>query len=91
VNQETWERVEEFRLGETVESDHLEIALGSEWEGKNREGKGWEIGIIAIFNTSEQSSAFNHEYGSWASEPKARTPTVQIVEVSKFMCFNSFL
>jgi hypothetical protein len=29
---------------------------------------------IAIFNTSEQSSAFNHEYGSWASEPKARQP-----------------
>jgi hypothetical protein len=33
---------------------------------------------ITIFNTSEQSSAFNHEYGSWASEPKARTPTVVI-------------
>jgi hypothetical protein len=28
---------------------------------------------FAIFNTSEQSSAFNYEYGSWASEPKART------------------
>jgi hypothetical protein len=27
---------------------------------------------IAIFNTSEQSSAFSHEYGSWASEPKVR-------------------
>jgi hypothetical protein len=79
VNEETWERVEEFRIGETVESDHLEIALGSEWEGKNREGKGWGIGIIAIFNTSEQSSAFNREYGSWASEPKARTPTVRVI------------
>jgi hypothetical protein len=22
--------------------------------------------IIAVFNTSEQSSAFDHEYGSWA-------------------------
>jgi hypothetical protein len=33
--------------------------------------------LIAIFNTSEQSGAFNHEYGSWASEPKARTPTIQ--------------
>jgi hypothetical protein len=85
VNEETWERVEEFRIGETVESDHLEIALGSEWERKNREGKGWGIGIIAIFNTSEQSSAFNHEYGSWASEPKARIPTAQRVEVSKFI------
>jgi hypothetical protein len=31
---------------------------------------------IAIFNTSDQSSAFNRGYGSWASEPKARTPTV---------------
>jgi hypothetical protein len=32
---------------------------------------------MAIFNTSEQSSAFNHEDGSWASEPKARNPTVR--------------
>jgi hypothetical protein len=36
--------------------------------------------LIAIFNTSEQSSAFNHEYVSWASEPKARTPTVQVIK-----------
>jgi hypothetical protein len=36
------------------------------------------IGRIAISNTSEQSSAFNHEYGSWAAEPKARTPNVQV-------------
>jgi hypothetical protein len=35
---------------------------------------------IAIFNTSEQSSAFNHEYASWASEPKARTPTVRVIK-----------
>jgi hypothetical protein len=35
---------------------------------------------IAIFNTSEQSSAFNHEYGSCASEPKARTPTVRVIK-----------
>jgi hypothetical protein len=33
--------------------------------------------IIAIFNTSEQSSGFNHEYENWASEPKARTQNVQ--------------
>jgi hypothetical protein len=41
VNEEAWERVEEFRIGERVESDHLEIALRSEGEGKNREGKRW--------------------------------------------------
>jgi hypothetical protein len=34
---------------------------------------------IAIFNTSEQSSAFNHEYGSWASELKAGIPTVRVI------------
>jgi hypothetical protein len=34
---------------------------------------------ITIFNTSEQSSAFNHEYGSWASEPKVRTPTLRVI------------
>jgi hypothetical protein len=27
MNEESWERVEEFRIGERVESDHLEIAL----------------------------------------------------------------
>jgi hypothetical protein len=27
VNEEAWERVEEFRIGDRVESDHLEIAL----------------------------------------------------------------
>jgi hypothetical protein len=36
VNEEAWERVEDFRIGEKVESDHLEIALR-----KNREGKRW--------------------------------------------------
>jgi hypothetical protein len=30
--------------------------------------------VNSYFNTSEQSSAFNHEYGNWASEPKASTP-----------------
>jgi hypothetical protein len=28
-------------------------------------------------NSHEQSSAFNHGYGNWASEPKASTPTVR--------------
>jgi hypothetical protein len=36
--------------------------------------------LIAVFNTSDQSSAFNHEYVSWASEPKARTPTVLVIK-----------
>jgi hypothetical protein len=27
MNEKSWERVEEFRIGERVESDHLEIAL----------------------------------------------------------------
>jgi hypothetical protein len=36
--------------------------------------------LIVIFNTNEQSSAFNHEYVSWASEPKARTPTVLVIK-----------
>jgi hypothetical protein len=44
-NEEAWERVEEFRMGERVESDQFEIALRNEGEGKNREGKGWGIGI----------------------------------------------
>jgi hypothetical protein len=39
VNEEAWERVEEFRIEERA-ADHL--ALG---EGKNREGKGLGIGI----------------------------------------------
>jgi hypothetical protein len=39
---------------------------------------------MAIFNTSEQSGAFNHEYGRWASEPKARTPTVRECIISVF-------
>jgi hypothetical protein len=32
--------------------------------------------IVVFTNTSEQSSAFSHESGSWASEPKVRTPPV---------------
>jgi hypothetical protein len=35
------EIVEEFRRGERVESDHLEIALRKRRGGKNREGKWW--------------------------------------------------
>jgi hypothetical protein len=46
VNEEALERVEEFRIGERVESElsrnSFEEAKGRE---RNREGKGWEIGI----------------------------------------------
>jgi hypothetical protein len=41
VNEEAWERVEEFRIGERIKSDHLEIALR-----KRRGGKGQKrIGV----------------------------------------------
>jgi hypothetical protein len=40
VNEEAWERVEEFRIKERAKSDHLEIALRKRRGGKNREGKG---------------------------------------------------
>jgi hypothetical protein len=36
VNEEAWERVEEFRIGERVESDHLEITLRKRKGEKNR-------------------------------------------------------
>jgi hypothetical protein len=37
VNEEAWEGVEEFRIGKR--------ALRKRRDGKNREGKGWGIGI----------------------------------------------
>jgi predicted DNA-binding WGR domain protein len=40
VNEEAWERVEEFRIGERVESDHLEIALRKRRRGKEQRKKG---------------------------------------------------
>jgi hypothetical protein len=40
VNEEAWERVEEFRIGERVESDHLEIALSKRRRGKEQKRKG---------------------------------------------------
>ncbi|KAJ3619462.1 hypothetical protein MTP99_005142 [Tenebrio molitor] len=42
VNEEAWERVEEFRIGEKVESDHLEIALRKRRRGKEQRRK--EVG-----------------------------------------------
>jgi hypothetical protein len=44
VNEEAWERVEEFGIGEGVESDYFEIALSLRMRRGGQE-KGWEIGI----------------------------------------------
>jgi hypothetical protein len=38
VNEEEWERVEEFRIGERVESDHLPLEISI--EEKNHEQRG---------------------------------------------------
>jgi hypothetical protein len=40
VNEEAWERVEEFGIGERPESDHLEIALKKRREVKEQRRKG---------------------------------------------------
>jgi hypothetical protein len=45
VNEEAWKRVEEFRIGERVESDHLQIALRKRRGGKEQKRKGWGMGI----------------------------------------------
>jgi hypothetical protein len=39
INEEAWERVEEFRIEERVESDHLEIALRKRRGGKEQRRK----------------------------------------------------
>jgi hypothetical protein len=43
VNQEAWERVEEFRIGGRVESDHLPLEISIEANNEER-GKGRETG-----------------------------------------------
>jgi hypothetical protein len=40
VKEEAWERVEEFRIGERVKSDHLEIALRRRRGGKKQRRRG---------------------------------------------------
>jgi hypothetical protein len=45
VNEEAWEKVEEFRIEERVELDHLEIALRKGKRGKEQKRKGVKIGI----------------------------------------------
>jgi hypothetical protein len=39
VNKEAWERIEEFKVGERVESDHHEIALRRRRRGKKQRKK----------------------------------------------------
>jgi hypothetical protein len=39
ANEEAWERVEKFRIGERVESDHLQIALSKRRGGKEQRRK----------------------------------------------------
>jgi hypothetical protein len=40
VNEEAWERVEEFRIGERVESDHLPLEISIEGTNHEERGKG---------------------------------------------------
>jgi hypothetical protein len=40
VNEEPWESVEEFKIGDRAESDHLEIALRKRRGGKEQRRKG---------------------------------------------------
>jgi hypothetical protein len=40
VSEELWEKVDEFRIGERRESDHLEIALRKRRGGKEQRRKG---------------------------------------------------
>jgi hypothetical protein len=49
VNEEPWERVEEFRIGEKVESDLLEIALRKRRGGKEQRSKGVGDGNKTVY------------------------------------------
>jgi hypothetical protein len=40
VNEEEWERVEEFRIGKRVESDHLPLEISIEENNHEQRGKG---------------------------------------------------
>jgi hypothetical protein len=40
VNEEAWESVEEFRIGERVESDHLPLEISIEGTNHKERGKG---------------------------------------------------
>jgi hypothetical protein len=57
VNEEAWERVEEFRIGERVELDHLEIALGKRRGGKEqrRIGIGIKLFIFCFLEFESES------------------------------------
>jgi hypothetical protein len=40
VNEETWERVQEFRIGERVKSDYLPLEISTEGTNHDERGKG---------------------------------------------------
>jgi hypothetical protein len=40
VNEEAWERIEEFRIKERVESDHLPLEISIEGTNHEEKGKG---------------------------------------------------
>jgi hypothetical protein len=55
VNEEPWKRVEESRIGERVESNHLEIALrkrrgGKEQSKKRAGGKNKTVYFLFFWN-----------------------------------------
>jgi hypothetical protein len=52
VNEEVWESVEEFRIGERAESDHLEMA-------SRKRRRGMKIVICITYNV--QSHTFFHK------------------------------
>jgi hypothetical protein len=49
VNEEAWERVEEFRIREKIESDHHQIALRKRRGGKEQRKKGVEDRNKTVF------------------------------------------
>jgi predicted DNA-binding WGR domain protein len=63
VNEEAWERVEQFRIGERAESDHLEIALrkrrrGKEQRRKRLEDRNKTVYFFGIGKPVRQNKAF---------------------------------
>jgi hypothetical protein len=75
VNEEAWERLEEFRIGERVELDHLEIALSKRRERKERRGRGirdgngtclffifWRVLFCVCKGCNHESKKINAKY-----------------------------
>jgi hypothetical protein len=59
VNEEAWERVEEFRTGERAESDHFERALRKRRGGKEQIRKG--VFLSAVLTLKNKRGARNWE------------------------------